>query len=74
MGYLKLKYNSRIFFNPTYPAINYDSFNDGANWKDFYGDIAEAVPPNAPEARGHPVDIRMLVDSDHAGDKITRRS
>lgn len=74
MGYLKQKYNSRIFFNPTYPTIKYDQFNDGADWKEFYGDVAEAIPTNAPDARGHPVDIRMLVDSDHAGDKETRRS
>ena len=73
-GIPEVEVQLRIFFNLTYPFINYDSFNDGANWKDFYGEIAKAVPPNAPEARGNPVDIRMLVDSDHAGDKITRHS
>ena len=74
MGYLSAKYNSRIFFNPTYPLINHDTFNDGAEWKAFYGDIEEAIPPDVPEARGHCIDIRMMVDSDHAGDKETRRS
>ena len=74
MGYLSAKYNSRIFFNPTYPLIDYNTFNDGGEWKAFYGDIEEAIPPDAPEARGHCIDIRMMVDSDHAGDKETRRS
>jgi hypothetical protein len=32
------------------------------------------VPPNAPAPRGKDVDLRMFVDSDHAGDKRVRRS
>jgi len=43
-------------------------------WQDFYRDAVEAIPPNAPKPRGKEVDLRMMVDSDHAGDKITRRS
>jgi hypothetical protein len=39
-----------------------------------YGDIKEALPHNAPEPRGKNVDIRVFVDADHAGDKITWRS
>ena len=74
MGFLSAKHNSRIFFNPTYPAINYDTFNDGGEWKAFYGDISEAIPPDAPEARGHEVNLRMMFDSDYAGSKETRRS
>ena len=42
------------------------------NWKD--GDAREAVPPNAPTPRRKDVDLRMFADSDHAGDKRTRRS
>lgn len=44
------------------------------NWKDFYGDVKEAVPPHAPPPRGHPVQINAFVDADHAGNKVTRRS
>jgi hypothetical protein len=41
----------------------------------FYGDVQEAVPPIAPPClRGKDVDLQMFVDSDHAGDKRTRRS
>ena len=39
MGYLSAKYNSRIFFNPTYPLIDYNTFNDGGEWKAFYGRV-----------------------------------
>ena len=40
----------------------------------FYGNITEAIPPNAPAPRGKDVNLRMFVDRDHAGDKSTRRS
>ena len=33
-----------------------------------------ALPPDMPEPLGKEVDICMMVDSDHAGDKTTRRS
>ena len=36
--------------------------------------MTEAIPPNAPDPRGKSVDLRMWVDSDHTGDKMTRRS
>ena len=36
--------------------------------------MEEAIPPNAPTPRGKDVDLRMYVDSDHAGEKKTRRS
>jgi len=40
-----------------------------------YGEFSEAIPPNAPEPRGKDVDLRIMhCDSDHAGDKLTRRS
>ena len=43
-------------------------------WKDFYGRLKEASPPNTPEERGKEVDLHGFVDSDHAGEKKTRRS
>ena len=58
---------------PNYPDIDFDTFNDGAEWKTFYGDVTEAIPSNAPDPRGNSVDLRMWVDSDHVGDKMTRR-
>ena len=44
------------------------------DWTAFYGDVEEALPPNAPKPLGKEVELRGFVDSDHAGDKRTRRS
>lgn len=76
MAHLKQRHNTRMVFDPTYPDIDHDSFHqaDNATWKEQYGDVREALPPNMPEALGKPVDLRLFVDSDHAGDKSIRRS
>ena len=36
--------------------------------------MTEAILPKAPQARGKDVDLRVFVDSDHAGEHATRRS
>jgi hypothetical protein len=72
-GYLKAKYNSRMAFDPTVPYYDESSFKE-CDWKEFYGNVEEAIPSNAPEPRGESVHIRMYIDSDHAGEKRTRRS
>jgi hypothetical protein len=72
-SYLKTKPNARLIFDPTYSDINYKSFPH-KNWSEFYGDIEEAIPPNAPRPLGKPVELRCYVDADHAGDKLTCRS
>ena len=74
MGYHKWKHNSRLLFDRTYPDIDFDTFNDGAKWKSFYGDVTKSIPPNIPDPRRKAIDLRMWVDSDHAGDKMTRQS
>ena len=53
---------------PNYPTVNEDSFKD-QDWYQQYGDIKEAMPINAPPPRGKEVVLRMMVDSDHAGDE-----
>jgi hypothetical protein len=73
-NYLEKRHNARIAFDPTYPTINMTSYKTECDWKAFSGDAREAVPPNAPTPRGKDVDLRMFADSDHAGDKRTRRS
>ena len=73
MSYLKKKHNARVVFDPTYPDIDMDFFQRH-DWEEFYGDVEEAVPADKPEPRGKPVDLQMYVDSDHAGEKTTRRS
>ena len=74
MGYLKCKHNSRLLFDPKYQDIDIDTFDARADWKTFYGDMTEAITPNAPDPRGKAIDLRMWVDSDHKGEKMTRRS
>ena len=44
------------------------------DWTEFYGDIMEAIPPDMPMPLGRDVDLCMMCNSDHAGDKQTRRS
>jgi hypothetical protein len=61
------------YFDPTYPDIDLDSF-PSFDWTQFYGDVMEAIPSNMPKPLGKEVDIQMMVDSDHAGDKQTGRS
>ncbi len=73
MGYLRLKHNSQLIFDPTYPDIDLDSF-PSFDWTEFYGDVTKAILTNMPKPLGKEVDIGMMVDSDHTGDKQTRRS
>ena len=47
-------------------------FNKDRHWTDFYGGVEEAIPYNAPKSRGKGVDLMMLMDSDHAGNKANK--
>ena len=73
MSYLGTHHNSRLCMDPTYPNMEAFHFKQ-CDWKEFYGDVEEPIPPNAPTALGKSIDLRMFVDSDHAGDQRTRRS
>ena len=73
MGYLCLKHNLRLIFDLTYPIID-ESRCPRHDWIEFYGDIHEAIPDDMPPPHGKEVEIRMICDSDHAGNKLTRRS
>ena len=72
-GQLKAKYNSRMAFDPTVPYYIKSAFKE-CDWKEFYSNVEEAIPSNAPEPRGESVHIGMYVDSNHAGEKRTRQS
>jgi hypothetical protein len=72
-AYLEKKHNARMVFDPTYPVVD-KSVIPTHDWKDFYGNVKEAIPPNAPEPLGKEVVLRCFVDADHAGDKLSRRS
>jgi hypothetical protein len=72
-AYLSLHHNDFLVFDPTYPDIDMFAFIK-TDWKPMYGDVKEAVPQNAPVARGKAFDLRLFVDSDHAGEQFTHRS
>ena len=73
-AFLKNKHNSEMVFDPSEPDIDETQFS-GETWTDtVYGDCSEDIPPNAPACRGFGFKIRAFVDSDHAGDSVTRRS
>jgi hypothetical protein len=55
-AYLKQRYNSKLAFDPTYPSIDMNDFKE-CDWKQFYGDVTEAIPPNAPGPTGKDVDL-----------------
>ena len=74
MSYLKIEHNSRLVLDPSYASIAYSKFKSDEDWTEFYGDVKEALPPNAPKPLGKEVELCMFVDSDHAGDKASRRS
>jgi hypothetical protein len=57
----------------SYPTIDMSVFKQ-CDWKEFYGNVKEPVPGDAPKPLGREVDLRLFVDSDHAGDHLARRS
>ena len=64
----------RLAYDPKAPDIDEKVFNHNADWTEFYGDVAEELPPNMPELRGHMVTISAFVDANHAGNVVTRCS
>ena len=73
-AFLKSKHNRVQVFDPSEPDIDETQFPN-EDWSATpYGECKEDIPPNALEPLGVAFTIRGFVDSDHAGDLITRRS
>jgi hypothetical protein len=72
-AYLGLHHNARVVFDSTYPAVDMGTFIK-TDWKSMYGDVKELIRSDAHFNRGKEVDLRLFVDSDHAGEQFTRRS
>ena len=72
-GYLKGHNNARMVFDPTYTTPDMSMFQEN-DCCDFNSDAKEAIPTNATEPRGKEFDLRIFVDLDHVGYKITIRS
>ena len=72
-GYLKGASKQCIFLDPQHLDVDERSFTK-YDWTDFYRDADERVPSDMPLPRDRAVSTHCFVDSDHAGDKVTRRS
>ncbi len=68
MAYPGLHHNSHLCINPTDPDIHNDQF-PVMDWKEFYSNVQEPIPPNAPKSLGKHVDVCMFIDNNHSGDK-----
>ena len=73
LSYPKKHHNSRLVLDPTYPNIDMDKF-EKRNLKQFYGNLMEFKPPNAPKSIGKDFMIRAFVDADYAGDSLIRKT
>ena len=78
--YLDVHKSNFISFDPTRLELEEsNNLNETSNFKmkemkEFYPDAEEDLPMNAPEPRGEAVQFNVFVDSDHAGNLVTRRS
>jgi hypothetical protein len=70
-GYLKKNPRSKLVFDPS--PMDWDPHPEH-DWSDFYKPQSELVPEDAPPPRGKALQTTCFVDSDHAGDLVTRRS
>ena len=71
-AYLKLHERSKLVLDSSY--VQMEVKEPAKDWSQFYGDAKEELPPDMPQPRGEPVQMTTFEDSDHAGDKATRRS
>ena len=72
--FLKSKYNAVMVFDLTVTEIDQNRLPTENQSATPYGPCKEDAPSNAPEHRGIVLAIRDFVDSDHAGDLVSRLS
>ena len=73
-AFLKGKHNGIMVFDPTEPDIDETKFLKQDWLATVYGDCKEIIPEDAPKPQGIGFTLQAFVDSDHAGDSVTRRS
>ena len=78
MKYLEIHHENELTFDPQEYFISPNDRSTAESkfqaMSSLYADANEEMPPNAPAPRGRAVQINCFVDSDHAGNRITRRS
>lgn len=74
--YLEIHNQNELALDPAYHDVVDPQFVEEKikRMKQMYPDAQEDIPPNAPAPRGNVIELNCFVDSDHAGDKVTRRS
>ena len=72
-AYLRKHPTKSLVFHPSRIHIRLDRFQSN-DWRDFYGNDKEELPADMPEPLGEAIEMTAFVDSDHAGNLITRRS
>jgi hypothetical protein len=50
-----------VAFDPKTPMVDELAFNNSADWKEFYGEVQEELPPKMPKPRGQRVTISVLL-------------
>ena len=72
--YLKKNPLKHIAFDPRRPVYDDSTIFNNADWSEFYPDAREEDPPGMPEPLGKAMKMACFVDSNHAGNVVTRRS
>ena len=65
-AYLKMYHNSILFLEPMYTDIMIEYFPKN-NWMEFYGEMKELLPPDAPHDLGKEFIIKAFVDVNFSG-------
>jgi hypothetical protein len=74
-AYFKKHHNAEMVFDPSNPVVEPSQFEQQDWSHTLYGDdLVEELPPDMPPPRGQGFRMRVFVDSDHAGDTVTRGS
>ena len=77
-AYLKSHANSEMVFDPSW--VDFDKaffpkkYRSYSIYAQAVSDSQDELPPDMPTSRGKGMDMRVYVDSDHAGDTVTHRS
>ena len=74
-AYLKSHTNSEMVFDPSRVEFDKTLFPKKDWGYSIYAqassDLQDELPPSMPKPRGRGMDMRVYVDSDHAGDTVT---
>ena len=73
-AYLWKHINQVMLFNLHECEVRQSAFANFQQWKDLYGEMQEEIPNGLPVPRGREIILTAMVDADHAGNKVTRRS